>query len=101
MRPSCGESSATALSAAHDTLADTLNARESLFNTSHPFARRTNPNGTIDSICKTCFATVGTREDADDPDVLRKIEESHVCDSWRLEAVKAALSSDSLFKRKP
>jgi len=33
-------------------------------NTSHPYAHRTNPDGTIDSICKTCFITVGTDEEA-------------------------------------
>jgi hypothetical protein len=60
--------------------------------TSHPFAHRTNANGTIDSICKTCFATVGIREDPDDPNLLKKLEHSHVCDEWHLEVITVVLN---------
>jgi hypothetical protein len=54
--------------------------------TSHPFAHRVNEDGSIDSICKTCFLTVGTAEEAE---ALIKLEAAHVCDPWRLEVIKA------------
>jgi hypothetical protein len=53
--------------------------------TSYPFAHRPNRNGTTDSICKTCFATVGTAEQSEH---LRTIEDAHVCDTWRLDVIK-------------
>ena len=53
--------------------------------TSQPFAHRTNPDGTVDSICKTCFVTVGTAEWAD---TLQALEKSHVCDPWRLHVIE-------------
>ena len=65
-------------------------------NTSHPFAHRTNPDGTIDSICKTCFLTVGTAEEAA---ALQELESNHKCGDWRLKVVTTALSPDSPFKR--
>jgi len=49
-----------------------------------PFSRRTNRDGTIDSICKRCFRTVGT---AQEQEALKALEESHVCDPWTLEVV--------------
>lgn len=54
--------------------------------TSHPFAHRTNPDGTIDSICKACYATVGT---AERPMYLRAVEDAHICDEWRLMVINA------------
>ncbi len=60
--------------------------------TSHPFAHRANPDGTTDSICKTCFATVGTYEN---PDYLKAIEDAHVCDEWRLKVIQVATSKNS------
>ena len=42
-----------------------------------PFAHRTNRDGTIDSICKTCFLTVGTAEEVD---AFRGLESAHKCD---------------------
>jgi hypothetical protein len=54
-------------------------------NTSYPFAHRTNRDGTFDSICKTCFATVGTATDALN---LKIIEDGHTCDPWKLEVIK-------------
>lgn len=46
------------------------------------FARRTNPNHTIDSICTNCYLTVATAED----ELLLQIAEStHQChkkDTW-------------------
>jgi len=54
--------------------------------TSHPFAHRTNPDGTIDSICKTCLVTAGT---AEEPEALKAIEDAHVCEPWRLEVIEA------------
>ena len=65
--------------------------------TSHPFAHRINRNSTVDSICKTCFATVGTEENVED---LKVIEESHVCDPWKLQVIKAVNSGTSPFTRK-
>ena len=67
-------------------------------NTSHPFAHRTNLDGTIDSICKTCFMTVGTAEEAAH---LEELERIHKCDEWNLKVIRAALSRESLFKRQP
>ena len=56
---------------------------------SYPFAHRTNSDGAIDSICKTCFVTVGTAEEAP---VLKLLEDGHRCDRWRLEFIKTFLS---------
>lgn len=58
--------------------------------TSHPFAHRTNPDGTIDSICKTCFATVGTSEQEE---YLKAIEDVHACDEWRLRVIAEMTSN--------
>lgn len=45
------------------------------------FPHRTNRDGTIDSICPHCFATIGTSTwEAD----LEDIEARHVCDPARL-----------------
>jgi hypothetical protein len=40
------------------------------------FPHRHNPDGTIDSICIRCFATIATEYDEAD---LRKVEEAHIC----------------------
>ena len=66
--------------------------------TSHPFAHRSNPNGTVESICKTCFMTVGTAEEAAH---LKELERTHKCEEWRLEVIRVALSATSPFTRKP
>ncbi len=55
-------------------------------NTSDRFAHRTNPDGTVDSICKTCFMTAATAKEAES---LKQLEAKHVCDSWRLEFLTA------------
>jgi hypothetical protein len=52
--------------------------------TSNPFAHRTNRDGTIDSICKKCFMTVGTAEEVE---ALKVLESSHVCDPWTMEVI--------------
>jgi hypothetical protein len=45
------------------------------------FPHRLNHNGTIDSICPKCFATIGTSMwEAD----LDRSESRHICESWRL-----------------
>ena len=45
------------------------------------FPHRTNRDGTIDSICPHCFATIGTSTwEAD----LEDIEAAHICDPARL-----------------
>jgi hypothetical protein len=64
--------------------------------TPDPFAHRLNPDETIDSICKSCFMTVGT---AETPDDLKSLEFFHVCDRWRKEVIQLVLSPDSPFKR--
>jgi hypothetical protein len=46
------------------------------------FARRTNTDGTIDSICRTCFATIAT---AFWETQLDRAEREHVCDPVLLE----------------
>ena len=46
------------------------------------FARRLHDDATIDSICPRCFVTVGhCLQEAD----LERAEQSHVCNSWRVE----------------
>ncbi len=65
-------------------------------NTSHPFAHRANRDGTIDSICKTCFVTVGTAEETA---ALEELESDHKCEAWRLEVIRAVLSKTSPFTR--
>lgn len=46
------------------------------------FAHRANEDGTIDSICRECLATVATSQwEAD----LEKAEQAHVCDPAELE----------------
>jgi hypothetical protein len=56
--------------------------------TSHPFAHRTNTDGTIDSICKTCFATVGNKRDSLH---LKELEDAHTCDPWKLEVIRTVM----------
>ena len=54
--------------------------KESLvMNALHPFAYRTNPDGSIDSICLTCFQTIAC-EDSQDRLIVH--EESHSCDPY-------------------
>jgi hypothetical protein len=42
---------------------------------------RTNPDGTIDSICPRCFATIGTSTREFE---LQKLEVNHVCNTLQL-----------------
>jgi hypothetical protein len=45
------------------------------------FARRSNADGTRDSICKKCFATIATsREESE----LAQAEQTHACDPYVL-----------------
>jgi len=60
--------------------------------TSHPFAHRANSNGTVGSICKTCFITVGT---AKETEALKVLEADHICDPWKLEVIKVVFSKSS------
>lgn len=47
------------------------------------FAHRRNPDDeTFDSICCSCFATVGAHKQEKD---LEWIERGHVCDPWAIE----------------
>ncbi|HKF50276.1 MAG TPA: hypothetical protein VKB38_23140 [Terracidiphilus sp.] len=43
------------------------------------FTHRFNPDGTVDSICCDCFATVET---ANREEELKESEQGHVCDPW-------------------
>jgi hypothetical protein len=45
------------------------------------YPRRTNPDGTIDSICPRCYVTIGTSVEKAD---LKRLEDAHVCDPARL-----------------
>ena len=49
------------------------------------FVRRSNLNGTVDSICTKCYVTVATATWEADLDLA---EPRHKCDSWRLEYYK-------------
>ncbi len=44
-----------------------------------PFAHRTNPDASVDSICLTCFQTIASE---DSEDKLIAHEESHSCDPY-------------------
>ena len=46
-----------------------------------PFPHRVNGDGTIDSICDHCFATVGTSSSEED---LARSEASHLCEPARV-----------------
>ena len=61
-----------------------------------PYAHCTNPDGTIDSICTTCFMTLGT---AEEEAALQELECNHKCEKWSLKVITTVLSLDSLFKR--
>jgi len=52
------------------------------------FVRRFNPNGTTDSICTRCFATVASATWEVD---LDSAERCHKCDPSRLEQLKKAV----------
>jgi hypothetical protein len=49
------------------------------------YPHRINQDGTIDSICTRCYATVGTSKTEDD---LKRMETAHVCESGRLRYYK-------------
>ena len=69
---------------------DPLPPEEKAMHTSHPFAHRTNPDGTVDSICKKCFATVCAQ--CESQDLCRANEAKHICEPWKLEVVNVVLS---------
>jgi hypothetical protein len=46
------------------------------------YPHRTNPDGTIDSICPRCFMTIGTSFSESE---LEHIEAQHICDAERFE----------------
>jgi hypothetical protein len=56
------------------------------------FPHRTNPDGTIDSICPRCFATIGTFMCEAD---LERMEVAHICEPWKLRLY------EDLRKRQP
>jgi hypothetical protein len=65
--------------------------------TSDPFAHRTNPNGTIDSICKKCFATVCAH--CESKDVCLVNEAKHVCNPWTLKVIEAVRAKAEVAKQ--
>jgi len=46
------------------------------------YPHRTNPDGTIDSICPRCYITVGTSSWESE---LERMEAAHVCDARRVD----------------
>jgi hypothetical protein len=63
------------------------------------FAHRANPDGTFDSICTACFATISRQECEAD---LEQFERSHTCNPWELERfkqVKSENAADPSFHR--
>ena len=58
------------------------------------FAHRANPNGTIDSICLTCFMTIATKPTEAE---LAHDEEHHDCKELAMENVAASCGSPSSF----
>jgi hypothetical protein len=58
------------------------------------FIHRLNGDGTVDSICRDCFATVATA--LSEPD-LREDEQVHVCDTAILERYKKVRSGVKIF----
>ena len=60
------------------------------------FVRRSNRNGTIDSICTRCYVTVATAFwEAD----LETAEPHHKCDLWRLEGYKKPVKRVDSFEQ--
>jgi hypothetical protein len=54
------------------------------------FVHRSNPNGTTDSICTKCFLTVATAKwEAN----LDSAEQTHKCESWRVERFKKSVTT--------
>jgi hypothetical protein len=62
-------------------------------NTSAPFAHRINRDGTIDSICKTCFVTVCGQCESES--VCAENEAKHDCDPWKLEVIRIVTSKNA------
>ncbi|HEV2324363.1 MAG TPA: hypothetical protein VGS10_10490 [Terracidiphilus sp.] len=57
----------------------------SAFPTRQKFVHRSNRNGTTDSVCRDCFATVATAIwEAE----LERKESAHLCDPWTVERFK-------------
>lgn len=56
----------------------------------HRFFHRENRDGTFDSICGECFATVASDQFKAN---LTKAEKNHVCAAWRIETLKRYKSS--------
>ena len=52
------------------------------------FARRYNPNGTVDSICPRCFQTIATVKDEAE---FSRFEQEHVCDPHVLERLQRGI----------
>jgi hypothetical protein len=49
------------------------------------FVHRSNPDGTIDSVCRKCFVTVGSAVWEADLDPAERL---HVCDAFRLKRLE-------------
>jgi hypothetical protein len=56
------------------------------------FVHRLNEDGTIDSICRDCFATIATEVSES---VLEREERKHRCESWLLERYKKRRHSEN------
>ena len=62
-----------------------------------PFAHRTNPDGSIDSICTTCFQTIACEDIAGG---LIAHEERHSCDPYWQFSRTPFDSRESVFARR-
>jgi len=49
------------------------------------FAHRINEDGTVDSICRECYMTIGTAASASG---LESLERNHHCNPWLIERYK-------------
>lgn len=58
---------------------------------SNEFFHRENRDGTFDSVCGECFATVASEKNEHD---LKRAEEDHACDPWRLETLRRYKSQE-------
>ena len=57
-----------------------------------PFPHRRNPDGSYDSICVVCFATVGSSKTEDELEIA---EQDHTCDQTRLYQLQKSLPNDT------
>jgi hypothetical protein len=62
------------------------------------YPHRRNSDGSVDSICPRCIATIASSTCEAD---LKRFEACHVCEPWRLAYFEAATPRISWFPRTP